>query len=135
MILDDLSDYLSSQGIGTIGTDLFKASLPSTPDAAVALFKYGGPAPVHMMSAGPGTAIVERPHLQVLARHTHPANAEKKAQDIWTLLDALGDKTINGVRYLSVYAIQTPFFFQKDETGRFTYACNYEIVREPATSS
>lgn len=135
MILDDLSDYLSTNGVGTVGTNLFKGTLPSTPDAAVALFKTGGPAPVNMMGAGPGTAVVERPHVQVLARDTRSDAAEKKAQDVWSLLDAFGDKTINGVRYLSVYALQTPFFLNRDGSGREVFACNFEVTREPATSS
>lgn len=135
MILDDLADYLSTNAVGTVGTNIFKSTLPSTPDAIVALFKTGGPSPVNLMGAGPGTAIVERPHVQVLARDTRPDAAEKKAQDVWNLLDALGDKTINGIRYLSVFALQTPFYLQTDESNRKVFACNYEVTRKPATSS
>lgn len=135
MILDDLADVLSSGGVGTVGIDIFKATMPNAPDQLVALFKTGGPAPIHAMAAGPGSAVVERPHVAIWARAARSDAAEKLAQDCWNLLDALGDRTVNGIRYLSVFALQTPFFLQEDETGRRVYACNFEIVREPATSS
>ena len=133
-LLDDVADVLSSGGVGTVGTSLFKGALPSTPDAVVALFETGGPGPIHAMAKGPGTALVERPHVQVLVRDARADAAKKTAQDANELLDAL-ERTINGVKYLSVYAIQAPFFLTRDETGRVVYAVNYEVLRVPATSS
>lgn len=134
-LLDDLADRLTTQGIATSGTDLFKAVMPSTPDEIIAMYQTGGPAPVHAMSAGPGTALAERPHVQVQARAARPDTALKRVQDVWFALDALGGVTINGVRYLSVYALQSPFPLTVDATGRYIYAVNFEITREPATSS
>lgn len=134
-LLDDLADRLTTQGVATTGTNLFKAVMPSTPDELIALFQTGGPAPVNLMAAGPGTAVVERPHVQALARAARPDTAHKRAQDVYFALDALGDVTINGVRYLSVYALQSPFFLNTDEAGRYVYAVNFECSREPATSS
>lgn len=131
MVLDDLADVLSSGGITTT---IIKSLLPSTPDALIALFETGGPAPIHGMARGPGTALVERPHVQLLSRDLRADGARKTAQDADRLLDAL-DRTINGKRYLSVSALQAPFFLNQDEAGRKVYAVNYEILRVPATSS
>lgn len=133
-ILDDIGDVLSSGGVGTVGVSIFKGTMPSTPDAVIALYETGGPAPVHAMAKGPGTALVERPHVQVLSRDLRADSARKTLQDANRLLDALG-RTINGVRYLSVFAIQPLFFLERDETNRMTYACNYEILRVPSSSS
>lgn len=134
-VLDDLADRLTTQSVATTGTDLFKGNMPTTPDEVIALYMTGGPAPIHTMNAGPGTAIVERPHIQVLARASRVDTAFKRAQDVYHALDALGDVTLNGVRYLAVWALQPPFFMREDETGRKVCAVNFEVWREPATSS
>mgnify|MGYP001559215450 CR=1 FL=1 len=135
MFLDDLWDALSSAGATSGGFEMFKTLMPDSPDQVIALFETGGGPPVHAMNAGPGTAVVERPHVAVWTRAAIPTTARKKAQDVFFSLDALGDKTINGVRYLSVFALQSPFLLQRDETSRPIYVTNFEVVREPATSS
>lgn len=136
MILDDLADYASSQGHGTVGTTMFKGPMPAQPDACVAILgPYGGAPPVHVMSAGPGTAPLEYPRVQVLTRDTRYDAAEKKAQDLWFSLDAFTARAINGVAYKSIDALQSPFFFERDANNRTVFACNYEIARVPATSS
>ena len=133
-LADDLADVISSGGVGTVGTDIFKGIAPSTPDELTAIFETGGGPPVHAMSAGPATALMERPHVQVLTRALRADSARKRASDANRLLDAL-QRSVNGVRYHSVYALQAPFFLRRDEAGRVEYACNYEIVRAAASSS
>ena len=130
--MDDLCDRLSTQGVATTGTDLFKATMPSTPDELLAMFQYGGPAPVHAMTK---KAVAEEPHMQVLGRAARPDTALKRVQDVYTELDGLGPVTINGVKYLSMYALQPPFFLNTDETGRYVFAVNFAVTRVPATSS
>ena len=133
-LLDDIGDVIASGGIGTVGTDIFKGVVPSTPADLVALFETGGGPNVHAMSAGPGTALLERPHLQLLARATREDSAKKTAQDCVRLLDAL-QRSVNGVRYHSVYALQAPFFLRRDEANRVEMAVNFEIVRGYVSSS
>lgn len=134
-VLTDLGDRLTSQSVATQGTDLFLGVLPSTPDACTALLLTGGGPASRAMSAGPGTALVERPHVQCITRASRPDDALKRAQDVWFALDHLGAVTINGVAYLHVEALQSPFELGRDEAGRFIFAVNFEVVRVPATSS
>ena len=129
--LDDLYDRLTSQSVATTA-ELYKAQMPSTPDEALALFEYGGPAPLHTMTQ---RAVVEEPHVQVLGRATRPDTAKFRVQKVLTELDGLGPMTINGVKYLSIYALQPPFFLRTDETNRYEFAANFAVTRVPATSS
>jgi hypothetical protein len=133
-LLDDIADVLSSGGLGTVGTTIFKGILPSTPDVAISLYETGGGPNVHAMAAGPGTALAERPHLQVVCRHPRTDGAKQAAQRTVQLLDALS-RSINGIAYRSVYALQAPFFLQTDAGDRVEYAVNFEIVKDLATSS
>lgn len=134
MLLDDLADVLSSGGIGTVGTTLFKGLLPPNPPAVTAVFAYGGAPPVWGMAPGPGTSLAERPRAQIVCRDTSLDAAEKQARDAWLLLDGL-QRTINGVVYHAVYALQSPFQLMRDENNRESVAFNVEIVRKAATSS
>lgn len=136
MVLDDLADLASSQGHGTVGTDLFKGLLPAQPDACVAILgPYGGAPPVEAMAGAAGRALAERPRVQVVARAPRHDAAHKKARDLWRSLDGLPARSINGVAYLSVFALQTPFHLETDGNGRAVIACNYEVVRSAASSS
>lgn len=134
-LVDDIADYLSSGDIGVIGSTLFKTFLPDAPDACVAVLATGGMAPAHAMGAGPGGAQAERPNIQVLARDARPDAADFMARKAFFLLDKLGSRTINGVSYLGVFALQSPFPLPRDATARSIVACNYQILRAPATSS
>lgn len=134
MLLDDLADLASTYGHGTVGTDVFKATLPSTPDAAVAIIHYGGLEPVRRMAASPGLPIAEVQRVQVLVRDSRYDGAAKTAQDIFHSLDGLA-RTVNGVAYRWISAIQSPFFLEYDGSNRAVIACNYEVVRDSATSS
>lgn len=131
MILDDLADYMSSQGLGTTGTNLFKGIMPDTPDACVAVFETGGLPSVHAMASAVGQAVVERPRIQVLCRAAQYdyATARTKAHDVYKLLDGLPARDINGTAYKWVAAIQSPFYMGSDANGRPLIATNYEITK------
>lgn len=133
-LVDDIGDVLSSGGLGAAGTDLFKTFLPDAPDACVAVFATGGMAPAHAMGAGPGGAVAERPNLAVWARAARSDDAAFTARKAFLLLDKLS-RTVNGVQYLGVFALQSPFELKRDVTGRPIWACNYSVVRAAATSS
>lgn len=134
-VLDDIADRLTTQGIATTGTNLFKGFMPKGPDEVLGLFMTGGPPPVHGMGSGPGGAAAERPHLQVLCRSDRPDSALFLIRKATQNLDKLGPQTINGVVYRSVFALQDPFYVYQDESGRFIFSVNFEIVRDAATSS
>ncbi len=134
MILDDLRDKLTSQGVATTA-ELYVHDLPSTPDELLSLHLTAGGPVERAMSAGPGTGQLERPHVQLRVRAGHPMTAYKRAQDAYNALDHLGPVTINGVLYHHVVALQSPFFLEEDLSGRYLYVCNFEVLREIATSS
>ncbi len=131
MILDDLADYLSSGGLGTEGTDLFAGYMPETPDACLVLYETGGQAPVHAMNPLAGQAVVEMPRVQVVCRSTayDYATARTKAHSAFKLLDGLPARTSNGTDYLWGTALQSPFTLGRDDAGRVSIACNYEVVK------
>jgi hypothetical protein len=128
MLLEDLSDYLSSGGIAT---PIYKGLAPESPEAVVVLYETGGLAPTHSMNAAAGQAVVENPRVQVVCRagqYDYSA-ARTSADAVFKLLDGLPRRSINGVEYLWGAAVQSPFLMGRDESGRVLVACNYQIVK------
>jgi hypothetical protein len=135
VLLDDIASYLATNGAGTVGTSLFKGYAPESPDACVSVYETQGLAPVRGMSPTAGAMLCERPSLQVVVRagqYDYSA-ARLAANDIFRLLDGLGDVDINGVRYLWVAAKQSPFLMGRDESGRVRVVCNYYVVKQLST--
>ena len=133
-LLDDLADYLTTQSVATTGTNLFKSMMPKGPDEMLGLFLTGGADPVHGMGPGPGGALAERPHVQILGRANRPDDALFLVRKATQALDKFSG-TINGVIYRSIFAQQDPFFVYQDEASHYVYSVNFEIIRDVATSS
>ncbi len=135
MILDDIADYLSSGGLGVVGTTIFKGFMPGPPvvDAVLVIYETGGQEPQRAMSAFAGeTVVVERPRIQVVCRDT--ANDYEAASVVaaraYAMLDGMPTREINGVSYKWGAAVQPPFPMGRDKAGRVLVACNYDIVKE-----
>ena len=131
-MLDEIGTYLAANGIGTVGTNLFKGFMPDLPDAVVVLYETGGLAPYRAMRSAPGQPVATRPRLQVVCRNTQYeyAVARAKAQAVYVLLEGFGDQTLSGTRYLWIAAVQEPFMMGRDVTGRVQVAQNFDVVKE-----
>lgn len=118
MLLDDIATLLTSAGVGTVGTTLFKSTMPDTPDTATAVIEYGGMPPVHHMATGPGAArvVIEQPAVQVLCRALDYPTARNLAETAFKALDGYSG-TVNTVRYWT-YASQSPYLIQRDANDR-----------------
>jgi hypothetical protein len=124
MLLDDLGTYLQAQGIGTVGTTLFKGSIPqdapalNVQDALVALIETPGLPPMHVHSvSGPD---VEQPTVQVVSRGAPYAYAaaRTKAEAAFVALDSVHNQTLGTAFYLWILALQSPFLLRVDDLNR-----------------
>lgn len=124
MILDDLGSFLQAQGVGTVGTTLFKGLIPedaplvATQDSLVALVEVPGLPPVHVHSQA--AASYEQPVVQVLTRGVPYgyAAARTKAHQAYVTLDGVQNQTLSGTQYLWIAALQSPFLLKWDDLAR-----------------
>ena len=87
-MLTEISAYLATQNVGTVGTDIFLGLMPDQPDNCVALFEYAGSPPdLHWNGEYPG--------LQVRVRNTSYAAARTKIGEIMTALHGLYEQTLS----------------------------------------
>lgn len=125
MMVDDIAAYLQTAGHGTVGTDIFKESMPPSPETCTVLYSYGGNPPELI-------GDIEYPGLQVKVRADGPSNALSRINDVMNKLHTLGETTINTHRYLYVKAVDSCAFAGFDrQTGRApVYVQNYIVAKE-----
>ena len=123
MMLNEIGTYLQSQGIGTLGTDLFLGLMPDQPDNCIALFEYAGSPPdLHWNGEYPG--------LQVRVRDKSYPAGKAKIKQIVRVLHGLHETVLGGTRYLLVKARGSPEVLMRDENNRIEFFINFEIIKE-----
>jgi hypothetical protein len=122
-MLKEIGTYLQSQGIGTLGADLFLGLMPDQPDNCVTLFEYAG-SPPDLHWAG------EYPGLQVRVRNKSYAAARAKIREIAKELHGLHEQTLSGTRYLLIKARGSPEVLKRDANNRVELFVNFEIIKE-----
>lgn len=126
----DLAYYiLNTIAKGTrLGTDMFCNTLLDSPDAAYAVFEYGGDPSARGMGADDGA--LENSRLQVAVRNLNPDTAQADAYAIYAALDGLGSNvTINSAVYTWLRPLQPPFLLEYDDRHRSIFAFNLECQR------
>ena len=123
MMLKEISTYLQSQGIGTLGANLFLGLMPDQPDNCIALFEYAGSPPdLHWNGEYPG--------LQVRVRNKSYAAGRAKIEEVVTELHGAHELTLNGTRYLLIKARGSPEVLKRDNNNRVELFVNFEIIKE-----
>ena len=124
MLLDDLGQYLQTEGLGTLGTTLFLGGLPvdapnvATPDAITALVETPGFAPQYVHT--PVGVSWEQPVVQILTRGApyDYATARTWAQDIYLALGRIRNEQLSGTYYFWVSPLQSVFELRTDDYAR-----------------
>jgi len=130
-ILESVGDYLAAQGQGTLGTSLFLAVMPETPDALVAVYESSGLSPMETMGAS--AFAIDQPEIQVIvrgARGDYPT-VRDKADTIRRLLAAVTETSISGIHIMRIRAEGSVLPMGEDENGRPMVSVNFQCaVRE-----
>lgn len=115
-------------------TPVTQDQLPDTPDVVVAVVATSGFEASHTMGGGAGSAKLQNPGLEVLARG--PRNDRKAARDLLAAarakLDGLTNTTLSGCRYVAIFAANEGHFVELDENERPVYAQDFTVVKEPS---
>ena len=122
-MLSDIGTHLQSQGVGSLGADLFLGLMPDQPDNCIALFEYAGSPPdLHWNGEYPG--------LQVRVRNKSYEAARIKIGEIMKKLHGLHEQMLSGTRYLLIKARGSPEILKRDASNRVELFVNFEIMLE-----
>ena len=121
MIADALAEYLSIQGLGVLGQEVFWRQLPESPDNALCLYDETG---IVLTESQDYDSDVFGS--QVIVRGSD-AYARQKAIEIHREMTALGiDQAVPGdIELMSTHIVSVPAFIGNDEKGRALYSAHY----------
>jgi hypothetical protein len=129
-VLDDLATRIATAISGTVGTDVFKSTMPTSPDAAVALYETGGLAPEKRFGAA--GVDWERPAVQIVVRGA-PGDyetARTTSQTIFENVAEIETEDLSGTRYYLSDPLQNPFALDVDEQDRPSVAFNLLLTKD-----
>lgn len=128
-LLDDMGTYVAANTSLTLGTDLYLSLLPDTPDNVVGLFENTGVVPISAMGSA-NLPKIERPELQFIVRNTSYATGRTLANELWELLTSVSNATIESTLYHRIEATSSPFVFERDNSRRVLFSCNFNVMKE-----
>jgi hypothetical protein len=131
-VLEEISAYLVSQGLGTLGTDLFLSTMGDTPDVVTVLVARPGMTGYRTHDIA-GEAL-ERPAVDVLVRGSSAgfAAAMTKAHVLWAALAQVTNMTLSGVRYQSIEPLTPPVDHGRDPHDRPVIGFRMLITKTPS---
>jgi hypothetical protein len=122
--IDDVAEYLETNGVGTIAEDIFVDEMPPSPDDVVMVAHTGG------LEADRYLPIAN-PTCQVTVRNTTYSGGITKIYQIFNLLHQKYDNTvlkIGGVDVMKIDAMQEPTPIGRDEASRHIFTCNFVFM-------
>ena len=120
-LLIEVAQYLETQGVGTVASNIFKGSLADKPTKAVAVLLSGGP----RLRGDP----IHRPSMQILVRDPAFDVGLVRAQDIYSLLDHTADK-LTSIRGRCL-AVTEPGSYYRDANSNYIFPMNYTWYLNP----
>lgn len=123
-VIDDVTQYLQAQGIGTIGTNLFESFLPPKPDVAVAVLETAGLKPNIYVP-------IFEPSFQILVRNTEFDLGRTVCDNIITALHNKYNLQLvsGGIYFYWIRLITQGGHIGQDTTGRDLFSMNFETKR------
>ncbi len=134
-MLDDMGVKVAGiSGSYTVGTNVFLSLLPETPDVCTALFEDRGSKGQYTIG-GDGLPEWENLALQFIHRNTDYATGRTAADLIYRTLTAVANETINSDYYLRIEAVASPVLFERDDSRRVLFTCNFDVMRSTPASA
>lgn len=123
-MLEDLSAYLESQGLGVVGQDIFRHRFPDAPDRAMVLTPYAGSPGPRVHDALLPAFRVER--VQIMCRGSTRNAAMGLANGAYAIL-WLDNALLGGTQVVKSEPLQPPFDMPEDTRNRAVVVFNVEV--------
>jgi hypothetical protein len=118
---NELADYLATQGVGTVATNIFVVKLPATPDNCIALFGLPG----QVIGDQREVASLHFPRVQIITRNTSYENASDKLEAVRTALHNKYGLDFASWRVMRLHAEQEGGSIGQDDQGRYEFSINF----------
>lgn len=118
MLVDDITAQLVSDGVGTLGTDLFETFLPGEIDNGFVVIETGGMEPDKELG-------IHTPTFQVLIRSKSYSNGRNRLTSVYNSLHQIYNKQIGGTYFFFILAQTEGGHIGRDDNGRDQFSINF----------
>jgi len=123
VVIDDVAQYLADNSIGTLGTNLFKSFVPSSPDSCVTVLDTGGTKPDMDLPT-------KSPTFQIYIRSTSYSAGKSKLDSVRALLHQVANENLvaNQTYFYYILALAEGGHLGRDENGRDLFSINFQAL-------
>lgn len=117
-LIDDIATHLQTEGVGTVGTDIFKAYMPPSPASIMAVLDTGGTKPDIYVPT-------KHPTFQVFIRNATYSAGKTILDSVRTALHQVQNETIGSTYFYYIHAISEGGHLGRNEAGFDEFSINF----------
>lgn len=131
-ILEAVGNKLATDGLGTLGTNIFLSLMPDTPDLCTAVYEYSGLTPIDTFGASVNIQL-DRPSIQVMTRagRNDYVAARDRAVNVRNALAKVSNSNLSGIQILRIAPLSAINAIGLDEKDRPLVTVSFTVVCVP----
>ena len=118
-LVSDIADYLATNGLGTVGTDIFYSYIPDIDGNVIAVIDTGGPMP------GVDIKDLKNPTFQIFIRNSSYATGKANIDSVRSLLHQVIETTIGSTYFLNCFAQSEGGHIGRNERDQDEFSINF----------
>lgn len=119
-LIDDVASYLQTEGLGTVGTNIFKSYLPETSTGTIlAVLDTGGTEPDRYLPT-------YEPTFQVYIMAENYSDGKAKLDAVRTALHQQANVTLGSTYFYFIMAISEGGHIGRNENGKDEFSINFQ---------
>jgi hypothetical protein len=119
--ISDIATYLQTNGVGTLGTDIFYSYVPGNTTTGVWVLDTAGPTPDAYVPT-------KRPNIQIFVRAVDYDTGKTKFDIIRNLLHKIGNQTIGNTYFYYILAISEGGHIGRNEAGQDEFSISFDTL-------
>lgn len=118
-LISDIADYLATNGLGTVGTDIFYSYVPDIDGNLIAVLDTGGPTP------SVDIKTLKNPTFQIFIRNSSYSAGKTNLDTIRSLLHQVIETTIGSTYFLNCFAQSEGGHIGRNERDQDEFSINF----------
>lgn len=119
--VNDLATYLQTQGLGTVGTDIFYSYVPGQQDTGIFVLDTGGPKP-------DADIPTKNPTFQVFVRASSYDAGRAVMDNVRAALHRLANQTIGSFYFYNILALSEGGHIGQNQAGKDEFSMNFQAL-------
>lgn len=118
-LVSDIATYLQTNGLGTVGTDIFYSYIPDVDGNVIAVIDTGGPTP------NVDIQDISNPTFQIFIRNSDYATGKASLDSIRALLHLKLQTTIGSTDFMSIFAQSEGGHIGRNDRDQDEFSINF----------